>query len=297
MRTRTFAAALILSLPLVAFAEGPPGRGSAGAPVHLDLPEVHARPGGHISVPVRIFAVEPVSMAAFSVEFDPAIVEFVEPEITPEIAEIIERRAGIPGIDWQLEWFSDNEAGWTQISLVLDFGAAEGFSIPPGLLLQLASLTFRVKADAPAGQFPLEFTRPDGAAYAGHFRDGEKPVYNAARRPGRPFTPEDRFEDSIEPDLADGSVVVSIIGDVGIFVRGDSNGDDVVDISDPIATLAFLFGDGLEISCEDAVDSNDDGRIDISDPIDTLSYLFDGPSGPARYPSPDETDDSLGCER
>ena len=93
----------------------------------------------------------------------------------------------------------------------------------------------------------------------------------AARRSGGSFTPEDRFHEAVEPELDDGLVFVSIIGDVGIFVRGDTNDDNTVDISDPIATLGFLFGDMAVLDCLDAADSNDDGQIDIFDPIDTLA--------------------------
>lgn len=291
-------AALIAISSVIPAGDAPPGHGSSdSSQVRLDLPEVLASPGSLVTVPVRMLATEAIPMVAFSVEFDPGVLEVVEPVLTPEILEIIERRSGIPGVDWQLEWFSDNEAGWVQVSLVLDFEGREGFSIPPGLLLALTSLTFRVKADAPEGRTPLAFTRPEGAGYAGHFQDGDRHVYNAARRPGRPFTPEDRFEDAVDPDLDDGSVFVSIIGDVGIFVRGDANGDDSVDISDPIATLGFLFGDGTLLPCEDAVDSNDDGRIDISDPIDALGYLFGETTSQARGLIQDETWDLLDCAR
>jgi hypothetical protein len=296
---RLLVATLILSfLDGVSASEGRPGRGSAGSgEIQFDLPEVQAAPGDLVTVPVRMLAVEPVPMVAFSIEFESQVLEVVEPVLAPEILEIIERRSGIPGDEWQLEWFADNAVGWVQVSLVVDFEGREEFSIPPGLLAAFMSLTFRVKEEALAGPSPLTFTRPDGAAYDGHFRDGERPVYNAVRRPGRPFTPEDRFEDSVDPELDDGSVLVSIIGDVGIFVRGDSNDDGAVDISDPITTLGFLFGEDIALSCLDAADSNDDGSVNISDPIDTLGYLFGEATGHARGLIRDETADALDCAR
>jgi len=82
------------------------------------------------------------------------------------------------------------------------------------------------------------------------------------------------------------------------FVRGDSNADGAVDISDAIASLQFLFTGGI-ILCEDASDSNDDGTIDIADPVALLARLFVG-AAPLPAPSdisfgPDPTPDSLAC--
>ena len=83
------------------------------------------------------------------------------------------------------------------------------------------------------------------------------------------------------------------------FVRGDSNGDSMVDISDAVATLNYLFvGEGHTIPCEDAADVNDDGALNITDPVYVLSYLFQG-GLPPREPFPeegvDETGDRLRC--
>ena len=84
-----------------------------------------------------------------------------------------------------------------------------------------------------------------------------------------------------------------------VFIRGDSNGDGLVNISDPIMTLEYLFIGGKPPACLDAADSNDTGDLDISDPIHTLFYLFVGnvvippPSPP--QPGPDPTADNLGC--
>ena len=60
-----------------------------------------------------------------------------------------------------------------------------------------------------------------------------------------------------------------------LFMRGDSNRDHKVDISDPVHTLQYLFLNGSG-SCLDAMDANDDGDIDISDPIKSLFHLFIG---------------------
>jgi hypothetical protein len=83
------------------------------------------------------------------------------------------------------------------------------------------------------------------------------------------------------------------------FRRGDSNGDGVVDLADPVAVLSRLFLGGEPLSCEKAADADDDGSVTITDPIATLNMLFLG-SGPLPPPGPgscgvDPTPDPLGC--
>ena len=81
------------------------------------------------------------------------------------------------------------------------------------------------------------------------------------------------------------------------FIRGDSNGDSLVNIADPIFDLASLFTGG-PVLCSDAQDFNDDGMVDIADPVASLSFIFSGGSAP---PAPgvscgiDPTADSLDC--
>jgi len=82
------------------------------------------------------------------------------------------------------------------------------------------------------------------------------------------------------------------------FIRGDSNSDGIVDIADPLFSLAYLFGQGPSPVCMDAADANDDGKIDISDAIATLDFLFAGGTLPAPNPLPgyDQTPDNLDCK-
>mgnify|MGYP001494219309 FL=1 len=58
------------------------------------------------------------------------------------------------------------------------------------------------------------------------------------------------------------------------FIRGDSNGDGEVNISDAQHCLQWLFLAGSEPECLAAADTNDDEGIDITDPIRTLEFLF-----------------------
>ena len=82
------------------------------------------------------------------------------------------------------------------------------------------------------------------------------------------------------------------------FLRGDSNSDSKVSISDAVYTLLYEFAGGEPPTCRDTADSNDDGAIDIADAIFVLQYLFvAGPLIPQPYPGCgiDPTVDELGC--
>ena len=82
------------------------------------------------------------------------------------------------------------------------------------------------------------------------------------------------------------------------FLRGDSDQNGTIQLTDAVFLLDYLFRGGRVLSCEDAADSNDDGRVDISDGILILRFLFSGGDRP-RMPFPragmDPTDDDLGC--
>lgn len=84
------------------------------------------------------------------------------------------------------------------------------------------------------------------------------------------------------------------------FLRGDSNGDGRVDISDPVFTLCCLFTvAGFELPCEAAADANGDEALTIADPVYSLTYLFAGGKKiPPPYPEagcPAESADELTC--
>jgi hypothetical protein len=65
------------------------------------------------------------------------------------------------------------------------------------------------------------------------------------------------------------------------FIRGDTNADKKVNISDAIFLLRYLFGAGSTPTCLDAADANDDGRVNMSDAMATLQSLFVPSGSPA----------------
>jgi hypothetical protein len=84
----------------------------------------------------------------------------------------------------------------------------------------------------------------------------------------------------------------------GGFVRGDSNSDGSIDLSDGVFILNALFGGGRDPSCNDSADADDSGDLNLTDGIFLLDALFRGTPGP---PPPsdacgeDPTPDGLDC--
>lgn len=84
------------------------------------------------------------------------------------------------------------------------------------------------------------------------------------------------------------------------FLRGDTNADGEVDISDAVASLGSLFLGFRSPPCADAADADDSGTLNVSDPIYVLAFLFNQgtpppPPGP-HFPGLDPTPDGLGCD-
>lgn len=83
------------------------------------------------------------------------------------------------------------------------------------------------------------------------------------------------------------------------FIRGDSNSDGELNVTDGISTLAWLFQAGAEPACLDAADADDSGRVDLSDAVRLFSFLFLG-ANPLQAVDPlscrlDPTLDDLTC--
>ena len=103
-----------------------------------------------------------------------------------------------------------------------------------------------------------------------------------------------------ESDASSAVEATPIDPGIGPFARGDSNGDGTVNISDPSATLNWLFLGGGDPPCLAAADANQDGSVNISDPSYTLRWLFlggaDHPAPSACGRSTDAGDMAQGCD-
>lgn len=75
-------------------------------------------------------------------------------------------------------------------------------------------------------------------------------------------------------------------GFVPVFHRGDANDTSLVDLTDGVFILNFLFSGGPVPPCLDAADSDDNGTIVLTDAVYVLNFLFSqGPPPPAPGPS------------
>jgi hypothetical protein len=126
---------------------------------------------------------------------------------------------------------------------------------------------------------------------------------DGATHDGQPVTNTlDAYGTRWSPETADSFVFVNgfveVLPEISIFVRGDSNADQALDISDATSTLGYLFLGSMPPACYDACDANDDGAINVTDPIYTLNYLFAGGQAlPLPFPGAgeDPTEDSMTC--
>lgn len=119
-----------------------------------------------------------------------------------------------------------------------------------------------------------------------------------------------RSEDSLQINVTnsgkDAARVRVITGAMGtgsppqprlIFRRGDCDTNGVVNLTDAIFGLNYLFKGGVEPTCADATDTDDDGKVSLTDMIQILNFLFKG-GGPPMAPGAeicglDPTDDGL----
>ena len=85
------------------------------------------------------------------------------------------------------------------------------------------------------------------------------------------------------------------------FIRGEVVADGSLNLVDVTQMLLLLFDSNQDPSeCPDALDANDDGLINITDAIALLTYLFQGgsiPPSPNGACGPDDTIDNLTCQQ
>jgi hypothetical protein len=89
---------------------------------------------------------------------------------------------------------------------------------------------------------------------------------------------------------------VNLCGD-GYFIRGDANGDELIDQSDVVALLSCVFQGDCEAICDwETQDVNDDGLLDTSDAVYLLDFAYQGgppPPSPFAEQGLDETEDNI----
>ena len=85
------------------------------------------------------------------------------------------------------------------------------------------------------------------------------------------------------------------------FIRGDPDNSGIVNLTDAVFILSFLFLGGELPTCFDASDADDNGVVQLTDGIFLLNYLFlGGRPPPDPYPrcgvDPEDFVDQVSCE-
>ena len=128
--------------------------------------------------------------------------------------------------------------------------------------------------------------------------DGEPPVPDEICDNGI----DDDEDGDTDCDDADCSEAESCQGPAGaVFVRGDADDNGLLNLTDAIFSLNYLFVGGVEPTCFDSADSDNNGSIQLTDGIFTLMFLFNGgdaPPAPGTECGEDPADpaDEIGCD-
>jgi len=243
--------------------------------IRFSLEERSGQPGGNVTVPFNIRADRASQGFSYSVHFDEAVLAATGTD------KIFQTSSGSP---YEFERFEENnETGFVVGAAIISLSDT-GDVLPPSVDMRVLEFDFAIDSLATVGETELEF-RDGGRGTGG-------PVLNKLIAGGQDIT----------PDAASSFVFVNgrinIVPDGIPFVRGNSNGDAGVNLSDAVFTLNYLFLGAEEPACADAADANDDGGLDIADPVTTLNWLFSGTASippPFGAPGPDPTADGLGC--
>jgi len=291
-RIRTLLALAALTFTVPAYGQDP----APPSGVEFILDEATGSPGELARLRLAIKSAQPLQSASFAIDFDERQlrIENVQRIVTPA-SPILDNESRAANLDNGDDVDgSQNIEGWIHIELGSS-DASRPLDIPLGEEVPLFILEFRILPNAVEGFTPVEFKD------LGPLRIGNQTVLltNAAQVKDAVAPGADYAMAVPKENLDQGGIVIQIIGEVGFFLRGDSNMDYARDVSDPIRTLIHLFQGETYLPCQDAADANDDGKIDLSDSVFTLSRLFSGGNpfpDPDGRKGPDPTPDRLGCE-
>ena len=77
-----------------------------------------------------------------------------------------------------------------------------------------------------------------------------------------------------------------------IFSRGDVDSSGLVNLTDAVQVLNYLFQAGVQPGCMETADTNNDAQVNLTDAVFLLNYLFLGGEPP---PAPGPPDFGSGC--
>lgn len=270
------------------------------APSDIDarfrLADTAGRAGDIATVPFSMSSNGEAVGYELSVDFDEEVLEAAGVEPSEELLDTgssfffshVDNRNDVPGS-------SGVDEGFIAVGCV--FSLFSGcYHLPPNEETEVLDLLFRIRAEAEVGTTPVQFI--DGARVP----SDSDPAYSHAARNDLVALTSQGDAEHVPPEIANSFIFVNgrvdILPDGILFIRGDTDRNGKLDISDPIAILTFLFVGGKPLACPDAADADDDGEVQITDAVRVLDFLFLGSSPlpvPTGAPGDDPTPDGLQC--
>lgn len=246
--------------------------------------DVDAVSGAEVRVPVYLSTSVPADAIQVILQYDPEMIEILPDGLDFEGTcweEALPDGALVP----EVAILTPHPELGVAVAAIAGSLTRDGYEAGPGEDLLVAWVRVRVAEGVPDdAELPM--------ALIGATEEGGVGPY--ALRSEISFDGDARLLSAL-PRLE--GAILRIVPDQAFF-RGDTNGDERLDLSDAVSTLETLFTGGRPFVCADAADANDDGKVDISDPITTLGHLFlGGPDLPPPFPEKglDPTPDTLGC--
>ncbi len=232
--------------------------------------------GDPATIPITLTNSVDIYGFSFGVEHDPAALSLTS---VTQGADLLAIQMG--GADFFQASLSPTGGSGFTIGTV--FSLSSNLPLSAGTDLEVVATEYTVLPNAPVGETQLSFSAglsPPGA-----------PAVAIAVSVG---------ESSVTPVVIDGTLTVEEFQTGIQFIRGDSNSNGAIDISDGVSLLDYLFGGGPTPPCLDAADAGDDGQVNVADPISLLNYLFaSGPNPASPFPGcgldPSGDADSVTC--
>jgi len=230
---------------------------------------------GQASFPMTLFTSSSASMEAYnlSISFPGDLLDVID-------VTTVGTEAGAIGTEQVLVDVGDSATdSYITAEVIFDAGPPfAGQELPPGDDRSILVLDFSVAACGCVDGDTRELDFVDGL--------GPSQVSNQIIIDGQSISP-----------ARDGAVITFL--EQPIFLRGDCNGDDSVNLADVIFGLTYLFAGGVPPQCMKACDTDDTGNVNLTDEIYFLNTLFVPGSPPIPPPTgtaaPDPTPDSLPC--
>jgi len=239
--------------------------------VEISLPDQKVVPGqSGLSLQLSISTASVLNGVEVALTYDPAT-------ITVEGFDVGNSILGTAGAEFIRQEVSTDPADpYAWLGAIVDWATPiDGHFMPAGDDLPLALLQISIDPAANAPQV-TQIAYTDGV--------GSPPKRNLVVL---------NDGETRRPSTTGGMIEVEVV-----FIRSDSNHDCVVDVSDVIYSVSWLFQGGPDHPCDDAADTNNDGIINLADPVYLLNYLFqDGPAPSEPFPLSglDPDSDALDC--